>query len=74
MNALLNSDEMTPGLAVQGLVARHGVMKVAMALLAVMASKRRKVVRLDVGELSPHMLRDLGLQPPPEVRQYWELR
>jgi hypothetical protein len=74
MNALLNSDETTPSVAMELLVARHGVWKVAIALLALLARKRRREAPVRIDDLTAHMLQDIGLPPMPETRKHWELR
>ena len=71
MNALLNSDETTPSVAMKLLVDQHGAWAVLRALAAVMMPKRREVVRLD--DLTPHLRRDMGLPPVEQPRKYWEL-
>jgi hypothetical protein len=72
MNALLNSEETTPSVAMKLLVDQHGAWAVLRALAAVLMPKRREVVRLD--DLTPHLRRDMGLPPIDSPRKYWELR
>ena len=72
MNALAKNDETTPSVAVRLLVDQHGVWAVLRALAAALLPPAREVVRL--GDLSPHMRRDMGLPPIEGPRKYWELR
>ena len=72
MNALANSDETTPSVAVKLLVDQHGLWAVFTAVMATLLPKRREVVRLD--DLTPHLRRDMGLPPIEQSRKYWELR
>lgn len=72
MNALANSDETTPSVAVKLLVDQHGLWAVFTAVMATLLPKRREVVRLD--DLTPHLRRDMGLPPIEQPRKYWELR
>ena len=74
MNALLNSDETTPFVAMESLVAKHGAWTVFMAFVALLVRRTdtEKQGRLD--DLSPYLRRDVGLPPVEEPRKYWELR
>ena len=74
MNALLNSDETTPFVAMESLVAKHGAWTVLMAFVALLVRRTdaEKQGRLD--DLSPYLRRDVGLPPVEEPRKYWELR
>lgn len=72
MNAIVKNNEITPTVALQLLVAEHGVWTVLRAFLAVFLAPKRETVRLD--SLSPHMRRDMGLPPLEGPRKYWELR
>jgi hypothetical protein len=71
MNALINSDETAPSVAMKLLVDQHGLWAVLRALVAVLMPMRRETVQLDY--LSPHMRRDMGLPPVDSPKKYWEL-
>ena len=72
MNALANSNETTPSVAVKLLVDQHGVWAVLRAFVVLVVRHEREVVVLD--HLSPHMRRDMGLPPIEQPTKYWELR
>ena len=72
MNAIANSDETTPSVALRLLVDQHGVWAVLRALAAALLTPAPEVIGLD--HLSPHMRRDMGLPPIEGPRKYWELR
>ena len=72
MNALVNSEDMTPSVAMKLLVDRHGVWAVLRAFVALLLRPEREAVRLD--DLTPHMRRDMGLPPLEQPAKYWELR
>ncbi len=72
MNALVNKDETTPSVAMELLVARHGVWVVLVAFVALLIRPKREVVQLD--DLSPHLRKDMGLPPIEQPRKHWELR
>ena len=72
MNAIVNSDETAPSVALRLLVDQHGVWAILRALAAALLTPPREVVRLE--DLSPHMRRDMGLPPIESGRKYWELR
>lgn len=58
------------------LIVRHGATAVTFALFRALLVKRRKRPRPpDAYHLSPHMRRDIGLEPHrPHVPLYYELR
>jgi hypothetical protein len=74
MNAILNSDETTPLVAMESLVAKHGVWTVLVAFAALLVRRKGKEDHVQLDHLSPYLRRDLGLPPVEHVRQYWELR
>ena len=72
MNALVNNDETKPSVAIKLLVEQHGAWRVLRAFLALFLAPEQKAARL--GDLSPHMRRDMGLPPLEQPAKYWELR
>ncbi|WP_347310412.1 hypothetical protein [Defluviimonas sp. SAOS-178_SWC] len=61
-----------PAIALQALVAEHGLVRVALALAALIARRRPPPRRYDA-DLSDRIRRDIGLVPRPESRKYWDL-
>lgn len=72
MNAQVNRDYPTPALAVQALVAEYGLVRVALALAGLVA-RRRPVAARHEADMPDRMRRDIGLEPLPARRNYWEL-
>jgi len=72
MNAQVNHDFPTPSVAVRALVAEYGLVRVALALAAMIARPRGVTRRYDA-DISDRMRRDIGLEPLPASRNYWEL-
>lgn len=72
MNAQVNREFPTPALAVQALVAEYGLVRVALALAGLMARRRRVATRHEA-DMPDRMRRDIGLDPLPTRRSYWEL-
>lgn len=78
MNAQVNIDTRvtrdlaTTAAAVQAVVAEHGIIRVALALAA-LAARRRGSARLWEGDLPDRLRRDIGLDPLPPSRNWWEL-
>lgn len=58
--------------AIEALIARHGVFRVALAVVNV-AFRRRPVARRFETDLSRHIRRDIGLGPDGRGRAYWDL-
>ena len=73
MNAQLNRELPNPAMAVQALVAEHGLVRVALALAALIARPRRHAKRAWDADLPDRVRRDIGLEPLPRARNYWEL-
>ena len=63
MNAQVFAETLRPVEALDALMARHGVVRVLLAL-TVAAWKRRAVREIRPGELSAHLRRDIGLDAP----------
>jgi len=72
MNAEMNRDLPTPALAVQALVAEHGLVQVALALAGHIARRWRRPARVREADLPDRMRRDIGLPPLPPSRNWWE--
>ncbi len=72
MNAQVNPETPAPAIALQALVAEHGLVRVALALAALIARRRAPPRRYDA-DLSDRIRRDIGLSPLPESRKYWDL-
>jgi hypothetical protein len=58
---------------VQALVAEHGLVRVALALAALVARRRIPRARVREADLPDRMLRDIGLDPLTRGRNWWEL-
>jgi uncharacterized protein YjiS (DUF1127 family) len=72
MNAPLFAETLRPLEAMQALVARHGFWKLLVAL-PVAALKQRRDRAILAEELSPHLLRDIGLGAHLRPGKSWEL-
>lgn len=72
MNAPFTAEALRPLDAMQALVARHGFWKLFFALPVAAMTSRRDRVTLD-HELSPHVLRDIGLGADAGRGKSWEL-
>ncbi len=73
MNADVNRNVATPAAAVQALVAEHGLVRVALALAALVARPRLHLVQASEADLPDRVRRDIGLEPVPRGRNWWEL-
>lgn len=62
-----------PRPAIDSLIAQHGAWAVLRSVLLALARPRPPVSR-DLGQLNPHLRRDIGLPPVERAPQYWELR
>jgi hypothetical protein len=72
MTAQVFATEQRPAEALEALVARHGVLRVILAIPAVLVGWGR-VTRLG-HEISPHLARDIGLTHEPPSKTYAEYR
>jgi hypothetical protein len=61
MTADLSAETLPPVEALDVLIARHGTLRVAMAM-SVAAFKRRRARVVFAHSLSPHLLRDMGIE------------
>lgn len=72
MNAPLYAETLRPLEALEALVARHGFWKLLFALpVAAMRLRRERVTRAH--DLSPHLMRDIGLGADGPGAKSWEL-
>ena len=72
MTAQVIAETLRPVDALAALIARHGVMRVLLAMpVAALKRRRTRVVRNH--ELSPHLLRDMGLRDCSSSSKSWEL-
>lgn len=71
MTSDLIAEPLRPVEALDALIARHGPLRVILALPAALLMRRRE--RLILGhELSPHLQRDIGI--PPDRTGGWVMR
>jgi hypothetical protein len=71
MTAQMIAETLRPVEALDALMARHGVMRVLLAMPVAALKRRRNRVVLS-HELSPHLLRDVGLRDSSRSKS-WEL-
>ena len=64
----------SPVRVIDALVARHGLMRVALALAAFPLRSGSRVRRAYVDDLPDRLRRDIGLEPRPESRRHWDVR
>ncbi|MBC7737305.1 MAG: DUF1127 domain-containing protein [Candidatus Saccharibacteria bacterium] len=72
MTVQIFAENLRPAEALESLMARHGVMRVLVAVPAVLW-RRRRATRLSQ-PISPHLARDIGLVPEPPRKTHWDLR
>ena len=72
MNAIRYEDHHPPSKVIEKLIAEHGFRRTLMAVLSFAVRPRLRYRSPDV--LSDHMRRDIGLEPLPERRDYWDMR
>lgn len=73
MNAELNRDFAAPSEVLRNLVAEHGRVRVVLALAGLLARRSRPRRQLLEGDIPDRMRRDIGLEPLPRMRNYWDL-
>ncbi|WP_413876497.1 hypothetical protein [Albidovulum sp.] len=73
MNAQVNRDFATPAAGVRALVAEFGTVRVALALAGLVARRRVRAARVWEDDMPDRMRRDIGLEPLPRLRNYWDL-
>jgi hypothetical protein len=69
MNAVMNEDHLSVSVAMERLIARHGVMQVLKAL-SVRLIRRGDRIPVFAPPLSNHLRRDIGLDPLPGDRRW----
>lgn len=75
MNAIPNNEDHPLSVAIERLIARHGVLPILTALAATALVWRRRPRTLTIpGALNGHLRRDIGLPSEPASRKHWELR
>lgn len=75
MNAIPNSEDYPLSVAIERLIARHGVLPFLAALAATaLVWRRRPRMLTDPGSLNSHLRRDIGLSFEPASRKHWQLR
>lgn len=72
MNAQVNPETSPPAIALQALVAEHGLVRVALALAGLVARRRRPPKSYEA-DISDRIRRDIGLSPLHASRKYWDL-
>ena len=72
MTAQMFAEPLRPVDALDALIARHGVMRVLLAM-PVAALKRRRNLPVLTHDLSPHLMRDIGLKTDAGRSKSWEL-
>ena len=72
MNAIRYQDHNPPSVAVEKLIAEHGLRPILVAVLAFAIRPRLRYRTPDV--LSDHLRRDIGLGSLPERRNHWDYR
>ena len=72
MTAHLSAETLRPVEAIDALIARHGMMRILLALPLAMLKRRRERVML-TQDLSPHLRRDIGLGGDVRHGKSWEL-
>ena len=72
MTAHLIAETLRPVEAIDALIARHGVMRILLALPLAMLRRRRAPMML-THHLSPHLRRDIGLAGDVRHGKSWEL-
>ncbi|SPH17303.1 hypothetical protein DEA8626_00820 [Defluviimonas aquaemixtae] len=73
MNAHLTTDDRSPALALEALVARHGLVRVALTLARLLARRPARPSALHDHDLPDRLRRDIGLERLPESTRYWQL-
>lgn len=73
MNAHLTPEDRSPLLALEALVARHGLVRVALALAGLAARRAERSHVRNETDLPDRLRRDIGLEKLPESRRYWQL-
>ena len=71
MTSDLIADPLRPVEALKALIARHGLLRVILALPAALWMRRRERL-IHSHELSPHLQRDIGI--PPDRSGGWGMR
>jgi hypothetical protein len=72
MTAQPFTENLAPVEAMSALMARHGVLRVLIALPVAVLTRRRKDLLLPQ-DLSPHLMRDIGMGPGARSGKSWEL-
>jgi hypothetical protein len=67
------ADQLAPVQALEDLMARHGVLRVLMALPRALVQQRRATLLLE-RPVSYHIARDIGLSYDPPPKTPWEYR
>lgn len=73
MNATSLHNQNPPKVEVEKLIAQYGLRPILMSVLAFAVVRRRKVPRRDPSILPDHLRRDIGLNPMPKTKNYWDL-
>ena len=73
MTAHVFSENLEPVEALDALIARHGVVRVMLALPRALIQRRRTAILL-VRPVSYHIARDIGLSYDPPRKDGWEYR
>ncbi|MEZ5777936.1 MAG: hypothetical protein R3E44_06200 [Paracoccaceae bacterium] len=74
MNIDVEFEQRSPVRVIDALVARHGLVHVALVLAGLPFRKGRKTGQLQIEDLPDRLRRDIGLEPTPRSRRHWDVR
>ena len=74
MHVQIHRDEKPPSVAIAALIARHGLLRIMLTVLAASLRVRRRRPVLSPADLPDRLRRDIGLPPERRSPRYWDIR